>query len=999
MSSNLSLDSKTIRKLIKTNQGEFIEQLDWSVNGDRYESNTIKITQKGELLILQTSEKPIRSLQSCCIRFLDSKFHVQSYNKVNQVYLKPTDKNTFVKLLASLLFWQNLRPRGIANKRLTIPYTISKEEQSENLLVCSCKIYGQIPKNKNVEVLSGPSVPFFPDSNEGWFTTMVVLKSDGILELLGESDGSLLYSIDIKQLTRSEIREIHNSIFESSNYLYVGVIKGFRNELSFPNNSSQGLIPSISKEAGRVSRIILEFPYRIDVEDWLVALSAFARREYVGLDNKNLLRVPRILKIGILEASLNEKLPDFNDEPSKVYAEINVWNAPWLRTSIIESSRNPFFRETFDFDLPLSTTSFLIVLKRALGSRYYPDDEILGYALIDSTILNDEAYTQETRVPLKLNDQNMGQVCITIHCQKNYILPPDNFNNFEQMMLNLNPKKLLNYVLKKETNHHNLESTSIILLDIFQSLQKENEWFNALVDEEVNKTSLSKTGMNETSTLYNTLFRGNSVLTKSLEIYNLRVGQEYLEKVVGKVITNIISNNQSTEIDPIRIYEKNEALKEEMLQENLETLLGYSEEIWSRIYNTSNDLPQQIKQQLILLRKKIEMYTNDTTIALNCITGFLFLRFFCPVILNPKLFFLTKDHQTGEIKRTLTLISKILLTFANRVTFGAKEPYMIKLNDLFIKKHEDELLDYLDKVTGKKLDFNSKHLKLSTSLERTDIILTSKSLMKELPTVPYLIDKYLRLDQLVEKLSTEYINPKVIDDYGDGEKAEEETGASSPTELYKIGSLEFEKLVIKNDTQTTEKEKDQDFEFGSEEFIKNLLNTNDSDTIFNYINSKSSLKDFIIEADRLASKKARLSAKLSTYENAEDVSNYDSFIDHLLNSTIIDDHKNIVKIIGNSTGSNLKYLSNNSSYSSIKFKFNPADDMDNQVPILATPTKRFSKIIRSASINTLTSFSSHDGQNGAGSIGGSTGGGASIAADRIESPVKKGGFRKWLGKK
>ncbi|CAM9023180.1 unnamed protein product [Wickerhamomyces anomalus] len=919
MSSSPSLDAKSIRSLIKNNQGGFREQLEWSNNGDRYESNTIKITPKGELIILQTSEKPIRSLQSCCIQVIDSKIIVQSYNKKHQVHLKPADKTTFVKLLSALLFWQNMRPRGIANKQLTIPYHNSKQSQSESLLVCSCKIFGQIPKNKNVEVLEGPAVPLFPDSNEGWFTAMVVLKSNGVLELLGESDGSLLYSIDVKLLTRSEIREIHNSIFESSNYLFVGVIPNLRNEVQLQNCSTHNIIPTISNEMGRVSRIILEFPYRIDVEDWLVALSAFAKREYVGLDNKNLLRVSRRINLGILEASLNEQLPKFNDETSKIYAEVTVWDAPWLRTSIIEN------------------------------------DQILGYSIIDSSVLNDEAYHQETRIPLELDGANIGQICITIQNQKSYILPTDNFNNFEQMMLNLNPKKLLNYVISKQGGHEYLEKTSIILLDIFQALQKENEWFNALVDEEVNKTTLTKTKMNETTNLYNTLFRGNSVLTKSLEIYNLRVGQEYLEKVVGKVITKIIANKQSTEIDPMRVYEDDEALKNDMLQHNMELLLQYVEELWSRVYNTSNDLPQQIKQQLILLRKKIEMYTNDTKITLNCITGFLFLRFFCPVILNPKLFFLTKDHQTGEIKRTLTLISKILLTFSNRVLFGAKEPYMMKLNELFIKKHEDELMDYLDKVTGKKLDFNPKHLKLSTSLERTDIILTSKNLLKELPTVPYLIDKYLRLDQLVDKISTEYISPKVIDDYADNEnKVEEETGESSPTELYKIGSLEFEKLVIKTDNN---KSTNQDFEFGS-------------------------LKDLIIEADRLSSKKARLTAKLSTYESAEDIDDIDSFIENLLITTIVDENKNFLKVHDQKT-SNLRNLANSSTLSSIKLRF--GGDLDaGAIPPSSISSKRISRIIRSASINTISSFTGSNEQlNGGG--------------DKLESPKK--GFRKWLGGK
>ena len=42
------------------------------------------------------------------------------------------------------------------------------------------------------------------------------------------------------------------------------------------------------------------------------------------------------------------------------------------------------------------------------------------------------------------------------------------------------------------------------------------------------------------------------------------------------------------------------------------------------------------------------------------ITGFLFLRFFVPAILSPKLFALREEHSDQRTERTLKLIAKVM---------------------------------------------------------------------------------------------------------------------------------------------------------------------------------------------------------------------------------------------------------------------------------------------------------------------------------------------------
>ncbi|KAH3677079.1 hypothetical protein WICMUC_001834 [Wickerhamomyces mucosus] len=966
-------NSRSIRSEIEQNAGLFDGQIEWSTEGiEIFNKGQVKIGSLGDLVVIRPEELVlIHGLQECSIQVIDNKgtIFIESFKGREHVYLKCSERTTFVKLFSSLILWQGLKSRGILNKTIKKSHCPTLNTES-NLLVASCKIFGLLPKGKNVETVQGPDITLFQtDPNERWFTAMVVLKSNGRFQLINESDGQLLYSIDVKKLTSDEVRELHNSIFESSNYLFLGIIKQLRTENISNNFFSHDEIFTISNELPKVKRIILEFPYRIDVDDWFVALKSFTMGEYVGIDNTNLLRVSRTVNLNILEVSELSI-----DDGSKLYVEVQLWHQPWYRTAIVESlERASFFRESFDIDLPATTSSFTIVLKKANSFNYSISDQVLGYSLIRYEDLTNKLFDE--RIPINSSNKTNANVYVLISKATNYILPAENFNNIEQMILNLDFSQLLNYVISKN-NQQDLERTSVILLDIFQSLQRENDWFSALLDFEIGKVFSSSISINHShrngNNLYNSLFRSNSLLTKSLEVYNLRVGQEYLEKVVGEFIIDVITKDSQTEIDPMRISESDESKKSQIIDANYKTLSKYIEIAWDKIYKTSNDLPEQIKQQLKSLRNKIELFTTDTTITLNCVTGFIFLRFFCPVLLNPKLFFLTKAHQTGNNKRTLTLISKVLLTFANRSSFGAKEPYLIRFNKEFIEKHQSELLDYLDKVTMKKLDFTAKRLKLSSSLERSDILLTSKDSLKELPTLPFLIDKYLRIDQLVDMVSNERLNPEILDEFGTQNFDEKiiVNGNDSVEELYKIGSLEFEKLIL--DQENNSNKTDEDFEFGSEKFIKVLLKTNESEEIFNYINANSSLKDLITEADKLSAKKARLTAKLSTSETVNEIYDLDEYIKKILNNTVIDPQKNIFKISELSTSHrDLKPLCNDSTYNLLKFKFSNDEGIQSSTSTYAfnnrsneslskkehkSPTKRIQRMIRSASLNTITSF-------------------------------------------
>ncbi|GME98823.1 unnamed protein product [[Candida] boidinii] len=258
------------------------------------------------------------NLQSCSIQIISPLIlKLSTYSNLKTIYFKTINLSQFENLLSCFIVWSGLKPSGFLNKWHYFKSVVDDENlKSNELLVCRFKVYGPIPSHiKKLKYSKLPTVPIFPNGNssihpsnpshadsnnnsntstdtsvnEGWFYTMGYLKSDGILELLNESDGSLLYSIDVTTLFSSEIRQVHHSIFQNSNILFLGVISELRNlytinGVEIPlNESNTKLILSNRKELNnlKVSRILISFDLRIDLEDWFVTLSSFTKREYL----------------------------------------------------------------------------------------------------------------------------------------------------------------------------------------------------------------------------------------------------------------------------------------------------------------------------------------------------------------------------------------------------------------------------------------------------------------------------------------------------------------------------------------------------------------------------------------------------------------------------------------------------------------------------------------------------------------------------------------------
>ncbi|KAG7663506.1 BUD2 [[Candida] subhashii] len=978
----------------------------------------------------------------------------------DKLYIKIPSRSNFGCLLSTLIVWQNLKPEGLGKKWYCENKSEQRPTQSE-LLVCRFKVFGPIPlKHKNLNIVAGPKAPIYQpkiddkngldshsqtqlansDSiNEGWFYAMGALNSSGILNFISELDGTLLYSIDIKSIMSSEIREIHHSIFNNSNVLFIGILKELRH-----NNNSNMLRSSIGGDIqynfltrdGKIipnnQRILIEFPLHIDLEDWFVGLNYFAKREYIGsfgpdtkfigkentepvgvvpippkLDEftKEYFRVSKKVSIDIIEAKFDQENNPTRSE-GKIYAEVRMWGYPWSRTVAVNHTLNPFWKEEFSTDLPISTQMIHILIKKSTYSNinYSNTDKIIGTVYVTPDVLIKEVGSNSTImatsaldstsnsdiVRLTIYDTNnlpIGKLLVKAKLKECHILPPNQFKPLENMLINAPMKPLIKFC-NERIPPQELERYSVILLDIFQCLGVEEKWFKSLMEFElVNVDKITRRSYYHQSkrnseekpkvlatqhNVFNTLFRGSSIFSKSLEKYNLRIGQEYLEKVFGDFFAKLNQENKNCEVDPryVRLQERaerrgksmyldgeaeddddsdsdsdvdsdteqaREIKIKQMIETNYNNLYNYSEELWNKIYTTSNDLPRQIKTQLANFRNKVELNCepDDKTTSLNCLSAFIFLRFFCPAILNPKLFYLTENHQTGSIQRTLTLLAKVLLNLANRTEFSIhKEPYMTKMNT-FLQKHQSEIYDYFDKITGRKNDFNPKILDLSHEVKRFDLGL-DKSKSDELPTTPYLIDKCLRLTEIIHLLDyskyqgSPVVSSQVASSISSSLDLNRQNGINQlrpnsdisineAKNVYKIGSLEFEKsefLELTGDAET-------------EGFIKSLCGSGSTEDIFSFIKSNITLKDIQKQSMKLMMKIKQLENYLDSPEYCKNYKSeklWEAFTYDILNRCYLDTNRNcLVSImdptLNHGSGNNYKKLTDHHSLSHLKLKF------------------------------------------------------------------------------
>ncbi|PVD32951.1 hypothetical protein C0Q70_08398 [Pomacea canaliculata] len=184
----------------------------------------------------------------------------------------------------------------------------------------------------------------------------------------------------------------------------------------------------------------------------------------------------------------------------------------------------------------------------------------------------------------------------------------------------------------------------------------------------------------------NTLFRGNTLGTKSIDQFMKILGVPYLQETLQPVIERIFNEKKTIELDPSRVnsvrrrHSLHRESEESFIHSSQDVVESYMSEVIDCITRSVSACPLALRIVLrntyLRVRFKWSHETYEDTPYL-AVSGFIFLRFFAPAILSPKLFALYDVHPNRKIHRTLTIMAKMTQTLGNLVTpQGCKEPWM-----------------------------------------------------------------------------------------------------------------------------------------------------------------------------------------------------------------------------------------------------------------------------------------------------------------------------------
>ncbi|THC89701.1 hypothetical protein EYZ11_010852 [Aspergillus tanneri] len=471
------------------------------------------------------------------------------------------------------------------------------------------------------------------------------------------------------------------------------------------------------------------------------------------------------------------------------YTEILLDGEIRAKTAVKYRTANPFWREDFEFnDLPPVLSQVSIIVKTInptqkdwslIAHGSYPlSQDTNPLRALDGVELSSHDATHG-RVDLRLDDfetgvevekwwpilddrdQPVGEMLMKVRMEETVVLMSHEYTPISELLHSFTNGLTINmaHIMSSELNQ-----LSDALLNIYQVSGSTGEWISALVEDEIDGVHKESTAnrlryttrihsndttresgqdrevlvrdMGRTATVEaNLLFRGNSLLTKALDFHMRRLGKEYLEETIGERLRDIDESDPECEIDPARVQRPDD------VDRNWRTLVTLTTGVWKSIAGSASRCPSELRLIFRHIRACAEDRYGDflRTVTYSSVSGFLFLRFFCPAILNPKLFGLLKDHPRPRAQRTLTLIAKALQGLANMTTFGSKEPWMEPMNK-FLVTSRAEFKQFVDSICAIPAD---RPAPIVTPSYATPIQILGRlppTSREGFPSLPFLID-------------------------------------------------------------------------------------------------------------------------------------------------------------------------------------------------------------------------------------------------------------------
>lgn len=640
----------------------------------------------------------------------------------------------------------------------------------------------------------------------GWRKISCILYDNGEVKLMNENDGTTMSIIQLSQLSRCAIQKLDKSVLDEDFCIAIFPLYALTaSQLSLFRPVFISLDHRVLFEVWFVLLRAFTVPeiYALDEseEDEIIGVTDFDTEP-----TSEMFRVEKTINLRVIEAKFGGPTSphgssmrdrhgknEYDAFVGNYFAEVMLDGDIRARTITKSATRTPFWRDDCEFvDLPGDLPTLSVRLKRVEGnmesmahqlqaSLGLPrpgglTETICGYVDIPLHQLDRGKDHEEWRQICDAKQQLIGTMLCKVRHEELVVFMAKDYKPLSEMLHNFS-SGLTTQI--SEALPGQLRRLAEVFLNIFQVTNSASEWLMALVEDEIDgigqQSHLRKvrnsrrlqTGngldvgnASEREALRdmgkalageaNLLFRGNSLLTQALEFHMRRLGTDYIEEILGDKIFEINEINPNCEVDPGKVQPG------EDIDQHWDQLLQLTNEIWECVAKSASKFPPEMRHILKYIRAVAEDRYGDflRTVAFTSVSGFLFLRFICPAILNPKLFGLLRDYPRPKAQRTLTLIAKALQALANLSNIGKKEVWMEPMNR-FLSSRRQALKDFIDEVCAIPAERSNYVLPASYSTPITMMGRLSPLAREGFPSLPYLIDHARNFASIV-KLWTDH---------------------------------------------------------------------------------------------------------------------------------------------------------------------------------------------------------------------------------------------------
>ncbi|KAM8797318.1 ras GTPase-activating protein 4-like [Eudromia elegans] len=190
----------------------------------------------------------------------------------------------------------------------------------------------------------------------------------------------------------------------------------------------------------------------------------------------------------------------------------------------------------------------------------------------------------------------------------------------------------------------------------------------------------------------NTLFRSNSLASKSMESFLKVAGMPYLHAVLGPTVGRVFEERKYVELDPSKVEIKDVGCsglhrvhtEVEVIEQSCQHLQSYLGELLAAVAASAASCPAVVRAAFRQLFRRVARRFPEPqhqSVKFIAVTSFLCLRFFSPAIMTPKLFHLRETHADARTARTLLLLAKAVQIVGNMEAAAgrAKEAWLAPL--------------------------------------------------------------------------------------------------------------------------------------------------------------------------------------------------------------------------------------------------------------------------------------------------------------------------------